>query len=77
MRGVGASYVGHGRMLGIFTLGGAGADGLLGGRGAVGILGSGGTVGTLGGWGAVGTITLGGSAGRPDQRVIGGMVGVR
>ena len=27
--------------------------------------------------GAVGTITLGGSAGRPDQRVIGGMVGVR
>ena len=67
MRGVGASYVGHGRMLGIFTLGGAGADGILGGGGAVGTLRSGGAVGTLRGGGAVGTGTLGGRAGIPDQ----------
>ena len=75
MRGVGASCVGHGGMLVIFTLGGAGADGILGGGGAVGTLGSGGTVGTLEGGGVLGTGTLRGSAGRPYQRVIGGMVG--
>ena len=62
----GACGVGHGGMLGIFTLGGAGAYGILGGEGAVGNLGNGGVVGTG---------TLGGGAGRPDQRVIGGMVG--
>ena len=33
-------------------------------------------VGTLGGWGSVGTVTLRGRAVIPDQRVIGGMVGV-
>ena len=49
MCGVGASCVGHGRMLGSFTLGGAGAYGILGGGGEVGTLGSGGAVGTLGG----------------------------
>ena len=67
IRGAGASCVGHGGMLGIFILGGAGAYGILGG---------GEEVGTLGGRGSVGNGTLGGRAGRPDQRVIGGMVGV-
>ena len=76
MSGVGASCVGHGGMLGIFNLGGAGACGILGGGGAVGSLGSGGAVGTLGGGGSVGTGTLGGRAGIPYQRVICGMVGV-
>ena len=76
MRRGGAISMGHGGMLGIFTLGGAGAYGILGGRGAVGTHGSGGEVGTLGGGGAIGTGTLGGGSGRPDQRVIGGMVGV-
>ena len=76
MRWGGASCVGHGGMLEIFTLGGAGAYGILGGGGAVGTLGSGGAVSTLGGGRAVGTGTLRGGAGRPDQRVIGGMVGV-
>ena len=52
-------------MLRIFTLGGAGVYGILGGGGAVGTLGVGVAVGTLVG-----------IAGRPDQRVIGGMVGV-
>ena len=66
MRGAGASCVGHGGMLGTFILGGAGAYGILGGGEAV---------GTLGGGGSVGTGNLGGRAGRPDQRVIGGMVG--
>ena len=67
MRGAGASCVGHGGMLGVFILGGAGAYGILGGGEAV---------GTLRGGGALGTGTLGGRAGRPDQRVVGGMVGV-
>ena len=53
-------------MLGIFILGCAGAYGILGG---------GETVVTLGSGGAVGAGTLGGRAGRPDQRVIGGVVG--
>ena len=60
MRRVGASCVGHGGMLGIFTLGGVGADGIFGGGVAVGTLKSGGAVGTLRGGGAVGTGTLGG-----------------
>ena len=47
MRGGGASCVGHGGMLGIFTLGGAGEYGILGGGGEVGTLRSGGAVGTL------------------------------
>ena len=67
MRGDGASCVGHGGMLGIFILGGAGAYGVLGG---------GEEFGTLGGGGAVGSFTLGGRAGRPYQWVICGMVGV-
>ena len=64
MRGAGVSCVGHGGMLGMFILGGAGADVILGG---------GYEFGTLGGGGAVGASTLGGGAGRPDQRVIGGV----
>ena len=40
------------------------------------ILGGGDSVGTLGGGGAVGTSNLGGREGRPDPRVIDGMVGV-
>ena len=76
MRGVGDSCVGHSGMLGIFTLGGAGAYGILGGGGTVGTLGSGVSVGTLGGGGAGGTGTLGGRAGITDHQVIGGMVGV-
>ena len=71
----GACGVGHGGILGIFTLGGAGAYGILGGGGVVDTLGSEGAVGNLGRGGVVGTGTLGGGAGRPDQRVIGGMVG--
>ena len=67
MHGVGASCMGHGGMLGIFTLGGAGSNGILGGGGAV---------GTLRGGVAVGTGTFGGRARGPDQRVIGGMVGL-
>ena len=72
-------------MLGIFTLGCVGAYGILGGGGAVESLGSGGAVGTLGSGGAVGTLgsrvsvgtgTLEGGAGRPDHRVVGGMVGI-
>ena len=66
MRGASISCVGHGGMLGIFILGCAGADGSLGGGEAV---------GNLGGEGAVGAGTLGGRAVRPDQRVIGGVVG--
>ena len=66
MRRAGVSCVGHGGMLGIFILGGAGADGILGGGEAV---------GTLGGGGAVGASTLGGGAGIPYHRVIGGVVG--
>ena len=65
MRGAGVSCVGHGGMLGMFILGGAGADGILGGEEPV---------GTLGGGGAVGASTLGSGAGKPDQRVIGGVV---
>ena len=56
MRMAGVSCVGHSGMLGIFILGGAGADGIIGGGEAV---------VTLGGGGVVGTITLGGGAGRP------------
>ena len=67
MHGAGDSCVGHGGMLGIFILGGAGAYD---------ILGSGEEVGTLGGGGAVGSGTLRGGAGRPYQWVIGGVVGV-
>ena len=67
MRGAGASYVGHGGMMGVFILRGAGAYGILIDREAV---------GTLGGEGAVCTGNLGGISGRPDQRIIGGMVGV-
>ena len=63
---VGASCLGHGEMLGIFTLGGAGADGIFGGGEAV---------GTLGGGGEVGASNLGGGTGRPDQRFIGEVVG--
>ena len=66
IRGAGVSCVGYGWMLGIFILGGAEGDGILGGGEAV---------GTLGGRGAVGVSTLGGGAGRPDQQVIGGVVG--
>ena len=76
MRGSGASCVGHGGMLGIFILWGDGAYGILGGGEAVFTRGSGGAVGNLIGGRSVGTFTLGGRAGRPDQRVIGGMVGV-
>ena len=76
MSGVGAICVGHSGMLGFFNLGGAGSYGILGGGGAVGTLGVGVAVVTLGGGGSVGTGTLRGRAGRPDQRVIGGMVGV-
>ena len=67
MRGAGASCVGHGGMLGIFILGGVGAYGTLGGGDAVGTLGSG---------GAVGTGTIGGGSRKPDQKVVGGMVGI-
>ena len=67
MHGAGISCVGNGGMLGIFILGGAGADGILGGGEAV---------GTIGGGGAVGNGTLRGRAGRPYQRVIGGVVGL-
>ena len=67
MRRGGACGVGHSGILGIFTLGGAGAYGILGGGGAVGTLGSGRSVGTG---------PLGGGAGRLDQRVIGGMFGI-
>ena len=66
MHGAGVSYVGHSGILGIFILGGAGGDGILGGGEAV---------GTLGGGGAVGASILRGGAVRPDQRVIGGVVG--
>ena len=76
MRGFGASCVGHGGMLRIFTLGGARAYDILGGGGAVSILGSRGAVGTLQVGGAAGTGTLGGREGRTDQWVIGGMVRV-
>ena len=54
MRGADVSCVGHGGMLGIFILGGAGAGSLFRGREAV---------GTLGGEGAVFTDTLGGREG--------------
>ena len=67
MRGAGDSCVGHGEMLGVFILGDAGESDILGG---------GEEVGTLGGGGAVGSDTLGGGAGRPEQWVIGGVVGV-
>ena len=67
LRRDGDSCVGHCGMLGIFILGGAGTYGVLGG---------GEEVGTLGGGGALGSGTLGGVAGKPDQRVIGGVVGV-
>ena len=67
MRGDGASCVGHGEVLGVFILGGAGTYVILGVREAV---------GTLEGGGEVGSGTLGGRAGRPDQWVIDGMVGV-
>ena len=63
----GDSCVGHGGMLGVFILGGAVTCVILGGGEAV---------GTLGGGGEVGSGTLGGRAGRPDQWVISGMVGV-
>ena len=78
MRGGGACGVGRciGGMMGICILGGVGVYGTLGGGGAVGTLGSGGAVGTLGSWGSVGTVTLRGGVGRPDQQVIGGMVGI-
>ena len=76
LRGGGACGVGHDGILRIFTLGGAGAYGILGGGGSVGTLGSGGAVGTLGIGVAVGTGNLGCGSGRPDQRVIGGMVGI-
>ena len=48
----------------------------LGCAGSYGIIGGGEAVGNIGGGGAVGTGTLGGRSGIPDQRVIGGMVGV-
>ena len=67
MRGARASCVGHGEMLRIFILGGAGAYGIFGGREEV---------GTLGDGVAVGSGTLGGIAVRPYQWVIGGVVGV-
>ena len=67
VRGAGVSCVGHGGMLGIFILRGAGAYG---------ILGSGEEFGTLGGGGVVGSNTLIGGAGKSDQQVIGGVVGV-
>ena len=67
MRGSGSSFVGHGGMLEIFIRGGAGAYGILRGGEAV---------DNLGGGGTVGTVTVGGRSGRPDQRVLGGMVGV-
>ena len=66
MRRAGVSCVGHGGILGIFILGGAGADVILGGGEAV---------GTLGGGRAVGASNLRGGSGRPDQRVLGGKVG--
>ena len=66
MRRASVSCVVHGGMMGIFVLGGAGTDGIFGGGEAF---------GTLRGWRAVCTGTLGGIAGRPDQRVIGGVVG--
>ena len=53
-------------MIGICTLGGGGAICTLGGGGAVGTLGGGGAVGTLGS----------GGAGRPDRRVMAGIVGM-
>ena len=67
IHGAGASCVGHGGMLGIFILRGVGAYGILVG---------GDEVGTLGGEGEVGSVTLGGGEGKPDQQVIGGVVGV-
>ena len=67
MRGAGDSCVGHGGILGIFILGGAGAYGILGGGEEVEI---------LGGGGAVGSGNLTGGAGIPYQWVIGGVVGV-
>ena len=67
MCGAGASCVGHGGMLGIFILRGAGAYGIFGGGDAV--------VTPRGGR-AIGSGTLRGRSGRPDQWVIGGMVGV-
>ena len=67
LRGAGDSCVGHGGMLGISILEGAGAYGVLGG---------GEEVDTLIGGGALGSGTLGGGAGEPDQRVVGGVVGV-
>ena len=57
---------GHGGKVGICTLGGGGAICTLGGGGAVGTLGSGGAVGTLDS----------GGAGRPDHRVMAGIVGM-
>ena len=63
----GSSCLGHGGMLFIYILGGAGAYGILGG---------GEEFGTLGGGGAVVSGTLGGRSGRPDKWVIGGMVGL-
>ena len=66
MHGAGVSCVGHGGMLGIFILVCAGADDILRG---------GEEVGTLRDGGEVGAGTLGGRSGRPDQRVIGGVVG--
>ena len=57
---------GQGGKVGICTLGGGGAICTLGGWEAVGTLGSGGAVGTLGS----------GGEGRPDRRVMAGIVGM-
>ena len=65
-RGDCVSCVCHSGMLGIFILGGAGADDIFGGGEAV---------GTLGCWGAVCTGTLEGREGRPYQRFVGGVFG--
>ena len=67
LRGAGASCVSQGGMLGILILGGAGTYVVCGG---------GEEVGTLGGGGKLGSSTLRGGPGKPDQRVIGGVVGV-
>ena len=66
MRGADVRCTGHGWMLGICVLKGVGAHGVLGGGEAVGALGC---------KGGVGTGTLGGRAERPNQWVIGGVVG--
>ena len=66
MREVDVRCAGHGGMLGICVFRGAVSDDVFWGGEAV---------GTLRGGGAVGTVTLGDRAGRPDQRVIVGVVG--